>query len=268
METLIKEQVVYGWIREFQSTISKSLIFIPSSIIWLITFFIDSKDEFISEYLSSTLRREIITIQVGQCGNQIANGFWSTICNEHKVNKKDGKFQGQQNQQNQKRSYWWNPDQLCLDKIHVHFTETEKMRFVPRTCLIDLDPAMIDIIKSSATGELFKPDAHCFGAMSAGNNWAKGHYTHGAELIDEVMDVIRRETEPCNCPQGFQITQSLGGGTGSGLGTLILLKLRDNYPDPIISTFSVYPSPKVSGLFSRSVQFIIHLNITMKRYCR
>merc|ERR1712113_772514 len=48
------------------------------------------------------------------------------------------------------------------------------------------------------------------------------------------------------CPQGFQLTQSIGGGCGSGLGTLILLKLRDEYPDRILSTFSVYPSPKVS----------------------
>ena len=43
-----------------------------------------------------------------------------------------------------------------------------------------------------------------------GNNWAKGHYTEGAELIDEVMDVVRREAEGCDCLQGFQVTQSIG----------------------------------------------------------
>merc|ERR1712113_765819 len=50
------------------------------------------------------------------------------------------------------------------------------------------------------------------------------------------------------CPQGFQLTQSIGGGTGSGMGTLLLLKIRDNYPDRITATFSVYPSPKVSDV--------------------
>merc|ERR1711964_180969 len=80
----------------------------------------------------------------------------------------------------------------------------------------------------------------------AGNNWAKGHYTEGAEIIEEVMDVLRKEVENCDCPQGFQICHSLGGGTGSGMGTLVLLKLRDAYPDRILTTFSVYPSPKVS----------------------
>merc|ERR1712228_833227 len=75
-----------------------------------------------------------------------------------------------------------------------------------------------------------------------------GHYTEGAELIDEAVDIIRRETEGCDCPQGFQLTQSIGGGTGSGMGTLLLLKIRDNYPDRITATFSVYPSPKVSDV--------------------
>jgi len=61
-----------------------------------------------------------------------------------------------------------------------------------------------------------------------------------------ALDVVRKEVENCDCPQGFQISHSLGGGTGSGMGTLVLLKLRDAYPDRILATFSVYPSPKVS----------------------
>merc|ERR1712165_513271 len=85
-----------------------------------------------------------------------------------------------------------------------------------------------------------------FGASGAGNNWAKGHYTEGAELIEEALDVIRKEVENCDCPQGFQICHSLGGGTGSGMGTLVLLKLRDAYPDKITCSYSIYPSPKVS----------------------
>jgi tubulin beta len=106
----------------------------------------------------------------------------------------------------------------------------------------------MDSVRSGPFGQLFRPDNFVFGQSGAGNNWAKGHYTEGAELIDEVVDVVRRETEQCDCPQGFQITQSIGGGTGSGLGTLLLLKVRDNYPDRITCTFSVYPSKKVSDV--------------------
>ena len=68
----------------------------------------------------------------------------------------------------------------------------------------------------------------------------------GAELIDDVLDVVRKEAEGCECLQGFQLAQSLGGGTGSGLGTLLISKIREEYPDRIMNTYSVVPSPKVS----------------------
>lgn len=60
------------------------------------------------------------------------------------------------------------------------------------------------------------------------------------------MDVVRREAENCDCLQGFQLAHSLGGGTGSGMGTLLISKIREEYPDRIMNTFSVVPSPKVS----------------------
>merc|ERR1712241_263176 len=56
----------------------------------------------------------------------------------------------------------------------------------------------------------------------------------------------RKEAEKGDCVQGFQLFHSLGGGTGSGMGTLLLLKIRDAYPDKITCTYSVCPSPKVS----------------------
>lgn len=84
------------------------------------------------------------------------------------------------------------------------------------------------------------------GYSGAGNNWAKGHYTEGAELIDNVLDIVRREAENCECLQGFQLAHSLGGGTGSGMGSLLMTKIREEYPDRIMNTFSVVPSPRVS----------------------
>jgi len=41
---------------------------------------------------------------------------------------------------------------------------------------------------------------------------------------------VRKEAESCDCLQGFQITHSLGGGTGSGMGTLLISKIREEYP--------------------------------------
>jgi tubulin beta len=111
---------------------------------------------------------------------------------------------------------------------------------------MDLEPGTMDSVRAGPFGQLFRPDTFVFGQTGAGNNWAKGHYTEGAELIDTFLDVVRKEAEGCDCLQGFQICHSLGGGTGSGMGTLLISKIREEYPDRIMETFSVFPSPKVS----------------------
>ena len=175
--------------------------------------------------------REIIHVQCGQCGNQIGAKFWEVISSEHGIDP-SGNFTGN------------NPNQL--ERINVYFNEAYGGKYVPRAVLVDLEPGVIDSVKSSAFGQLFKPDNFIAGASGAGNNWAKGHYTEGAEMVDQVLDIIRKEAENADCLQGFQLTHSLGGGTGSGLGTLLLTKIREEYPDRMLCTFSVMPSPKVS----------------------
>ena len=104
----------------------------------------------------------------------------------------------------------------------------------------------MDAVRAGPYGQLFRPDNFVFGQSGAGNNWAKGHYTEGAEIVDSVLDVVRKEAEACDCLQGFQLIHSLGGGCGSGLGTLLIAKIREEYPDRIMLTYSVVPSPKVS----------------------
>ena len=120
-------------------------------------------------------------------------------------------------------------------------------KYVPRAVLVDLEPGTMDSVRSGPFGQIFRPDNFVFGQSGAGNNWAKGHYTEGAELVDSVLDVVRKEAESCDCLQGFQLTHSLGGGTGSGMGTLLVSKIREEYPDRMMNTFSVVPSPKVSN---------------------
>ncbi len=117
---------------------------------------------------------------------------------------------------------------------------------MPRAVLVDLEPGTMDAIRSGVHGKLFRPDNFVFGQSGAGNNWAKGHYTEGAELVDSVLDVVRKEAENSDLLQGFQVCHSLGGGTGSGMGTLLISKIREEFPDRMMCTFSVMPSPKVS----------------------
>ncbi|CAE8740919.1 unnamed protein product [Polarella glacialis] len=175
--------------------------------------------------------RELVHIQAGQCGNQIGAKFWEVISDEHGIDP-TGTYHGDSD--------------LQLERINVYFNEATGGRYVPRAILMDLEPGTMDSVRAGPFGQLFRPDNFVFGQTGAGNNWAKGHYTEGAELIDSVLDVVRKEAEGCDCLQGFQMCHSLGGGTGSGMGTLLISKVREEYPDRVMETFSVIPSPKVS----------------------
>ncbi|EGF82455.1 hypothetical protein BATDEDRAFT_32883 [Batrachochytrium dendrobatidis JAM81] len=175
--------------------------------------------------------REIIHAQIGQCGNQIGTEFWETIADEHGIDLV-GQYKGEHD--------------LQQERLPVYFTEGQGGRYVPRCVLVDLEPGTMDAIRSSPQGNLFRPDNFVYGQSGAGNNWAKGFYTDGAELVESVLDIIRREADACDSLQGFQIVHSLGGGSGAGLGSLILSKIREEYPDRMICTYSVMPSPKVS----------------------
>ncbi|KJK63919.1 Tubulin C-terminal domain protein [Aspergillus parasiticus SU-1] len=88
----------------------------------------------------------------------------------------------------------------------------------------------------------FNPRNLLFRGYCAGQCWAIGYHTAGAELIDEAMDMVRREAEECECLQGLQIIHSVGWGTGGGMGALLISRLRDEFPDRVITTFSVFPS--------------------------
>ncbi|XP_033124218.1 tubulin beta chain-like [Anneissia japonica] len=137
--------------------------------------------------------------------------------------------------------------ELELRRANVYFNEESRGIFTPRAVLVDLEPGTMDAARSGDYGSLFKPENFIFAQNGAGNNWAKGFYTDGADLIDEVMDVVRSEAESCDCLQGFQITHSLGGGTGSGLGTLLMSKLQEEFPDRVLASYSVLPSPGASA---------------------
>jgi len=140
------------------------------------------------------------------------------------------------------------PDQLENVGVYFECTGDNPMKnsYTARAILVDLEPGTKDVITRLPFKSVFRPDNMINGHNGAGNNWAKGHYTEGAELVEQVMDRVRKEMERCDAPQGFQLFHSLGGGTGSGMGTLLLLKIRDAYPDRITSTYSIFPSPKVS----------------------
>merc|ERR1711979_103004 len=80
----------------------------------------------------------------------------------------------------------------------------------------------------------------------AANNFARGHYTVGKEIMEIVNDRLRKMVDNSENVQGFIITHSVGGGTGSGLGMLILERLAVDYRKKSKIGFEIYPSPNIS----------------------
>lgn len=48
-----------------------------------------------------------------------------------------------------------------------------------------------------------------------------------SEVYEEIMDKIVREAENEDVMEGFLFTHSISGGTGSGMGSMLLEKMAD-----------------------------------------
>merc|ERR1712241_1520846 len=110
----------------------------------------------------------------------------------------------------------------------------------------DLEATVCDEIRNGVQGKLFHDDYILSGKEDAANNFARGHYTTGKEMMDQINDRVKKLVEDCDNVQGFIITHSVGGGTGSGLGMLILERLAVDYRKRSKIGFEIYPSPNIS----------------------
>merc|ERR1712228_553197 len=118
--------------------------------------------------------------------------------------------------------------------------------FVPRQVTVDLEATVIDEIRQGAYRDLFHPEFLLNANEDAANNFARGHYTIGKENIDATSELIRKLTDNSENVQGFIINHAVGGGTGSGLGGLVLERLSVDYRKKSKIGFEIYPSPRIS----------------------
>jgi tubulin gamma len=183
--------------------------------------------------------KEIITLQVGQCGNQIGSEFWKQLCVEHGISR-DGTLE----------DYVVNNthpiDTLSSavdDRKDVFFYQADDEHYIPRAILIDLEPRVIHTILSSPFANLYNPENIYLSSDGggAGNNWAYG-YSKGDHVHEEIIEMIDREADGSDSLEGFTLLHSIAGGTGSGLGSYLLERLNDRYPKKLIQTYSVFPN--------------------------
>ena len=176
--------------------------------------------------------REIITLQVGQCGNQVGSEFWKKLCQEHGISP-EGQLEDFATSGN--------------DRKDVFFYQADDEHYIPRALLLDLEPRVITSIQNSEYKHLFNPENFFVAPEGggAGNNWASG-YGQGESLHEDIMEMIDREADNSDSLEGFQLCHSIAGGTGSGMGSYILENLNDHFPKKLIQTYSVFPNTDAS----------------------
>ena len=74
---------------------------------------------------------------------------------------------------------------------------------------------------------LYGLDNMCCGKTSFGGLYSRGHYLDGVELTRICIEKVRKMMERCDVPSGFLLCKGLGGGTGSGMGSLLMNDLRE-----------------------------------------
>ncbi|XP_041259343.1 tubulin alpha-5 chain isoform X1 [Onychostruthus taczanowskii] len=195
--------------------------------------------------------RECISVHVGQAGVQMGNTCWELYCLEHGI-QPDGQM----------------PSDKTIgggdDSFTTFFCETGAGKHVPRAIFVDLEPTVIDEVRGGVYRQLFHPEQLITGKEDAANNYARGHYTIGKEVIDQVLDRIRKLADQCTGLQGFLVFHSFGGGTGSGFTSLLMERLSVDYGKKSKLEFSIYPAPQVSTAVVEPYNSILTTHSTLE----
>lgn len=192
--------------------------------------------------------REIVSLHIGQAGIQIGNACWELYCREHNI-RPDGSLA---------------EDAVDDDSSSSFFYRTASNMFVPRTVMMDLEPGVINEIKIGEYKDLYHPQNLICGREDAANNYARGHYTVGKEILEPAMEEIRRIASNCDGLQGFLIFHSFGGGTGSGFGSLLMEAIATHFGKKSKLEFSVYPAPRVATAVVEPYNSVLTTHTTLE----
>uniref|UniRef100_A0AC35UD31 Tubulin alpha chain n=1 Tax=Rhabditophanes sp. KR3021 TaxID=114890 RepID=A0AC35UD31_9BILA len=202
-------------------------------------------------------QREVISIHIGQAGVQIGNACWELYCLEHGISP-DGTMH--------------DDDSFGIedDSFNTFFSETGLGKHIPRALFVDLEPTVIDEIRTGTYRHLFHSQQLLTGKEDAANNYARGHYTIGREIIDVTVGsinltrIMTQFIENTSSLQGFLIFYSFGGGTGSGFTALLMEQLSLQYGKKSKLAFCIYPAPQVSTAMVEPYNSVLTTHTTLE----
>ncbi|PFX20014.1 Tubulin alpha-2 chain [Stylophora pistillata] len=196
-------------------------------------------------------RAVFVDLEPTVVGVQIGNACWELYCLEHGI-QPDGQM----------------PSDKTIgggdDSFNTFFSETGAGKHVPRAVFVDLEPTVVDEVRTGTYRQLFHPEQLITGNEDAANNYARGHYTIGKEIIDLVLDRIRKLADQCTGLQGFLIFHSFGGGTGSGFTSLLMERLSVDYGKKSKLEFAIYPAPQIATAVVEPYNSILTTHTTLE----
>ncbi|XP_069742929.1 tubulin epsilon chain [Narcine bancroftii] len=177
-----------------------------------------------------------VVVQVGQCGNQIGCRFWNLVLREHaNINKKGIYDEALSN-------FFRNVDTRYTDGDGKNLPQGLIRTLKARAVLIDMEEGVINELLQGPLRDLFDSKQLISDVSGSGNNWAVGYKQYGDQYRDQILNILRKTADHCDSLQCFFLIHSMGGGTGSGLGTFVLSLLEDEFPEVYRFVTSVYPS--------------------------
>jgi tubulin alpha len=174
---------------------------------------------------------EVIHIHIGQAGIQSGNAAWELYCLEHGI-QPNGQMPSDKTIGGEE------------DVFNAFFSETGKGKHIPRAVCVDLESTVVDEIRTGSYKDLWQPEQLINGKDSAANVYATGRYQSDV-LVDVTLDRIRKLSDQCAGLQGFIITHSINGGTGSGFASSLMEKLTTDYGKKTKTSFTIMPSPNM-----------------------
>eukprot|EP01059_Diplonema_ambulator_P006967 TRINITY_DN16538_c0_g1_i1.p1 TRINITY_DN16538_c0_g1~~TRINITY_DN16538_c0_g1_i1.p1 ORF type:complete len:462 (+),score=48.94 TRINITY_DN16538_c0_g1_i1:44-1387(+) len=170
--------------------------------------------------------REVLNLHIGQAGCTIGDACWEQLCVEQNI-AEDGS---------------WVADAAEGGDPRSVFAETRCGRLMPRAVFVDTETMVVDGIAARKRG-LYNANWMLTGIEDAANLYTRGYYTVGSRLVSANIDAIRKMADDCDDFQGFMVTNSVVGGTGSGVFVRLLEHLSVEHPKKTKIAFTLFPSP-------------------------
>ena len=162
--------------------------------------------------------KNMITIQIGGCGNKMGNLFWETLKNEYMMDDE------------------LRTDSVFPEDVDTYFREIADNRYIPRGIAYDTNYSKVSPLLNKSNILQFR------GQSTQRSVFAAALYGIGKTHYDEhIEDCIRKEVEVCDLFRGFQLHCNVGGGVGSGSSALLCSKLKDEYYQKAHLYFTCFP---------------------------